>query len=65
MITSLCKIRLESGVLQFPQIWDGGSRGVQYIFLEDVHKDNSFCVNLAVTNYRAKHKMYVSFWGKL
>lgn len=62
MSASLCKIQLQSvfqiGVLKFPQIWDGESRGVQCIFLEDMGKDNGFCVDRAMSNYRAKQTLY-------
>ena len=63
MITGLCEIQLEFGfhigVLTSPQIWDGRSRGVHYIFLGDMGKDNGFSVNIAMIDYRTKHKICV------
>lgn len=32
--------------------------------LEDLGKDNGFCMTTAVTNYRAKQNLY-DIWGKL
>lgn len=29
--------------------------------LEDLGEDNGFCMTIAVTNYRAKHKTYMTF----
>lgn len=29
--------------------------------LEDLGKDNGFCMTIAVTNFRAKHKIYLTF----
>lgn len=34
------------------------------MFLEDLGKDDGFCVNVAMTNYRTKQNLSV-VWGKL